>query len=133
MESHYPDHSLTDKEDWYNVIKDIEDGLLQTPFDEYGNYRNRTVPTPVTVLPQSPILILMDYPLGLNTHLESPQFPLTLMRRISTSISMIVTSFASFQSVTQFNDTYVVCEADTSEVVIATPVDLPRSNRRHRT
>jgi hypothetical protein len=71
MESTHPDHSLTDKEDWYNVIKDIEDGLLQTPFDEYGNYRNRTVPTPVTVLPQSPILILMDSPLGLNT-LESP-------------------------------------------------------------
>jgi hypothetical protein len=63
----HPDHSLTDKEDWYNVIKDIEDGLLQTLFDEYGNYRNRTVPTPVTVLHSVPNSDIDGLPTGTDT------------------------------------------------------------------
>lgn len=48
------DNTLTDKDDWYNTIKDIQDGLLDTPFDEYGNYRKRTVPIPVTIIPPIP-------------------------------------------------------------------------------
>jgi hypothetical protein len=52
--STHPDHSLTDKEDWYNVIKDIEDGLLQTlvrrirqlpqSYCTYACYRSTSVP-----------------------------------------------------------------------------------------
>ena len=48
------DHTLTDRDDWYNTLKAVDDGLIQTPFDEYGNYRNRTLPTPVTILPPIP-------------------------------------------------------------------------------
>ena len=33
------DHTLSNDKDWYNNIKDLDDGLIQTPFDEYGNYR----------------------------------------------------------------------------------------------
>jgi hypothetical protein len=53
MESHHPDHSLTDKEDWYNVIKDIEDGLLTDPVrrirqlpQSYCTYVYRLHPVP---------------------------------------------------------------------------------------
>ena len=35
------DNTLTDREDWYNTVKDIHDGLIDTPFDEYGEYRHR--------------------------------------------------------------------------------------------
>jgi hypothetical protein len=32
------DNVILDKEDWYNNIKDLHDGLIKTPFNEYGNY-----------------------------------------------------------------------------------------------
>jgi hypothetical protein len=32
------DNVILDKEDWYNNIKDLHDGLIKTPFDKYGNY-----------------------------------------------------------------------------------------------
>ena len=35
------DHTLSDREDWYNTLKELDDGLILTPFDEYGNYRKR--------------------------------------------------------------------------------------------
>ena len=44
------DHNVTDQEDWCNTIKEIDDGLIQTPFDEYGNYRKRTIPEAFTVM-----------------------------------------------------------------------------------
>jgi hypothetical protein len=66
------DHSLTDKEDWYNVIKDIEDGLLQTRSTNTAITAIVLYLRPLPFYPQSPIPILMDYPLVLNTHLESP-------------------------------------------------------------
>ena len=44
------DHSLTEQEDWYNIIKQLDGGLLKTPFDEFGNYRKRQVPTHTTQL-----------------------------------------------------------------------------------
>ena len=34
------DHTLSGDENWYNNIKDLYNGLIQTPFDEYGNYRH---------------------------------------------------------------------------------------------
>jgi hypothetical protein len=34
------DNVISDKEDWYNNIKDLHNGLIKTPFDEYGNYRH---------------------------------------------------------------------------------------------
>ena len=45
------DHSLTDQEDWYNTIKELDDGRIKTPFDEYGNYRKRQNPTHIVKLP----------------------------------------------------------------------------------
>ena len=35
------DCRLTDNPEWYNTIQDLDNGLIQTPFDEYGNYRRR--------------------------------------------------------------------------------------------
>ena len=37
------DHVLTDQEDWYDTLKEWDDDLLVTPFDQFGNYRGRTV------------------------------------------------------------------------------------------
>jgi hypothetical protein len=34
------DNTLSDQEDWYNIIKELDDGLIQTPFDKYGNYKD---------------------------------------------------------------------------------------------
>ncbi len=45
------DNILTDQDDWYNTLKQYDDGLIQTPFDEYGNYRHRHVPANVQELP----------------------------------------------------------------------------------
>ena len=45
------DNTLTDKDDWYNTLKDIQDGLYESPFDEYGNYRHRHVPENVQKIP----------------------------------------------------------------------------------
>ena len=33
------DCMLSDKDDWYQSVSQLTDGLIQTPFDEYGNYR----------------------------------------------------------------------------------------------
>ena len=39
------DNVITDHEEWVNTIKDLDEGLIQTPFDKFGNYRKRE-PTP---------------------------------------------------------------------------------------
>ncbi len=46
------DHSLTDQEDWYETLKDFDHGCLKSPFDEYGNYRHRTQPENIQILPE---------------------------------------------------------------------------------
>ncbi len=48
------DNNLSGQPDWYNTVKDLQDGLISTPFDEHGNYRNRQIPKPVTILPPIP-------------------------------------------------------------------------------
>jgi hypothetical protein len=45
------DHSLSTQDDWYNTIKRLEDGIIKTPFDEFGNYLGREPPTETKVLP----------------------------------------------------------------------------------
>jgi hypothetical protein len=35
------DHTLSDQTDWYNTVKALNDREMDTPFDEYGNYRHR--------------------------------------------------------------------------------------------
>ena len=46
------DNIISDRDDWKNMLKDLDQGLIKSPFDQYGNYRERQ-PTPeVTVLPQ---------------------------------------------------------------------------------
>ena len=39
------DLTLTGTEDWYNTIKELDDGLISTPFDQHGNYKRRTITT----------------------------------------------------------------------------------------
>ena len=46
------DHVLTDQDGWYNTIKDLNDGLIQTPFDEFGNYRKREPPQHIDIQPE---------------------------------------------------------------------------------
>ena len=36
------DNVLSEQDDWANTIHDLDEGLLQTPFDEFGNYKGRT-------------------------------------------------------------------------------------------
>ncbi len=38
------DSIISDREDWLNDIPDITHELISTPFDQYGNYRNREPP-----------------------------------------------------------------------------------------
>ena len=47
------DNIISDKEDWTNTIQDLDEGLIQTPFDEFGNYKKRE-PTPVVQLEPDP-------------------------------------------------------------------------------
>ncbi|MCP4503819.1 MAG: hypothetical protein GY822_28165, partial [Deltaproteobacteria bacterium] len=42
------DNTLTDKDDWFSTLNEFDNALLPTPFDEYGNYRNRTPETATT-------------------------------------------------------------------------------------
>jgi hypothetical protein len=35
------DNVISDKEDWYNNIKDLHDELIKMPFDKYGNYHHQ--------------------------------------------------------------------------------------------
>ena len=44
------DSTISTEDDWYNTIKGLHDGLIKTPFDEYGNYKKRQAPTHVEVL-----------------------------------------------------------------------------------
>ena len=34
-------HTISDKKDWFNTLSDLDKGIIVTPFDEHGNYRNR--------------------------------------------------------------------------------------------
>ena len=45
------DDSLTDKDNWCNTLKQCDDGVISTPFDECGNYHHRTTPDTVQILP----------------------------------------------------------------------------------
>ena len=39
------DNTITDTDDWYNTIKELSDGLIHSPFDQFGRYRRReTIP-----------------------------------------------------------------------------------------
>ena len=44
------DHIITDIDEWKNVIADLDEGLIQTPFDEFGNYRKREPERHSTIL-----------------------------------------------------------------------------------
>jgi hypothetical protein len=44
------DNTISTEDDWYNTIKGLHDGLIRTPFDEYGNYKKRQAPTHVEVM-----------------------------------------------------------------------------------
>ena len=40
------DHSMSDRDGWYDSMKQDGDGLADTLFDELGNYRHRSPPEP---------------------------------------------------------------------------------------
>jgi hypothetical protein len=48
------DHMLSTEDNWYNTIKPLDDGLLKTPFDEFGNYLGREPTTASESLPPIP-------------------------------------------------------------------------------
>ena len=61
------DNTLSDKDDWTNTLKDLDDGIINTPFDEFGNYRKRAVPEHVATDPpintvDPPLVLLGDAP-----------------------------------------------------------------------
>ena len=35
------DNVLSDKDDWYNTLRDLDEGIIDSPFDMFGNYRHR--------------------------------------------------------------------------------------------
>ena len=45
------DNMLTDKDDWRNTLKDLDERIIKPPFDQFGNYLNRSVVPEVQVLP----------------------------------------------------------------------------------
>lgn len=45
------DHDLTNDSEWINVLKDLDEGSMNSPFDEYGNYRKRQPKEPTEKLP----------------------------------------------------------------------------------
>ena len=47
------DHMLSDQPDWYNTLKELEDGLISSPFHEYGIYHHRQVPEFTHILPDN--------------------------------------------------------------------------------
>jgi len=47
------DNILTDKDDWYNTLESWDQGLIKSPFDQFGNYKQREVPQEI----QQPLVI----------------------------------------------------------------------------
>ena len=43
------DNKISDKEDWYQTIKELDEGLIQTPYDEFGNYKEREKPKNIVI------------------------------------------------------------------------------------
>lgn len=37
------DNILSEQDDWYNIVKELDDGIMITPFDEYGQYKKRSL------------------------------------------------------------------------------------------
>ena len=42
------DLTLSTDDNWYNTVKELSDGHIHTPFDEYGNYVRREPDRPAT-------------------------------------------------------------------------------------
>ena len=63
------DNMLSDKEDWVNTLKDLDEGIIKTPFDQYGNYKGRE-PTPMITVEPS-----LDDPIEVGFHrVSEPEF-----------------------------------------------------------
>ena len=63
------DNILSDKEDWVNTLKDLDEGIIKTPFDQYGNYKGRE-PTPMITVEPS-----LDDPIEVGFHrVSEPEF-----------------------------------------------------------
>ena len=45
------DNIISDQEDWYTNIKELNEGLIVTPFDERGNYKKRQPQPEIVILP----------------------------------------------------------------------------------
>jgi len=43
---------LSDKPDWYNTLRDWDEGKIKSPFDQYGNYRHREVAQAPLIIPE---------------------------------------------------------------------------------
>ena len=49
------DHIVSDTDNWYNTIKEMDDGLIETPFDQFGNYRHREPTTNIQIIPEQTV------------------------------------------------------------------------------
>ena len=45
------DFKLSEQPDWYNTLANLDTGVIETPFDKFGNYRHRTPPKAITDIP----------------------------------------------------------------------------------
>ena len=99
------DHSLTDKDDWYNTVKELDDGLIETPFDEYGNYRKREVPQSFARLPSIHEEVEVNHLEYSSTTRNLPAIPPQFR---SSTVSLRDT----FEQVSNMNQAYVCYKAD---------------------
>lgn len=98
------DYSLSTQDGWYNTIKDLNDGLIKAPFDEFGNYRNREPPTATPALPPDD----EDEP--------------TAFREAFLAASNLNLSYACHNTVTDSNDDHIDSSEDNEPTLeISTP------------
>ena len=48
------DNIISDKENWFDTIQAVDQGRLNSAFDEYGNFRNRHIPETARQTPDQP-------------------------------------------------------------------------------
>ena len=100
------DNVISDQPDWYDKLKLLEDGLIKTPFDEFGNYIDREPHVPVVVQPVIP-----------NSDVDEPacddgdsETDVVLEHHLHDSTSLREV----YRAASQLNDNYVVLEAEYS-------------------